>query len=64
VSESVAKARVESLSHMEYSQAGGTMGQEDKGRAVELGRMTKLDELESMKTLCLWEASRDPTHRR
>jgi hypothetical protein len=40
VSESVAKARVESLSHREYSQAGDSRGQEDKGWAIRLGRMT------------------------
>jgi hypothetical protein len=40
VSESVAKARVESLSRREHSQAEDAMDQEDKGGAMGLGRMT------------------------
>jgi hypothetical protein len=40
MSESVAKARVESLSHSEYSQAEDAMDQEDEGWAMGLGRMT------------------------
>jgi hypothetical protein len=40
VSESVAKARVKSLSHWGYSQAEDAMDQEDKGWAMGLGRMT------------------------
>ena len=40
VSESVAKAHVESLSHREYSQAEDAMYQEDEGWAMGLGRMT------------------------
>ena len=40
VSESEAKARVESLSRREYSQAEDAMDQEDKGWAIGLGRMT------------------------
>ena len=40
VSESVAKARVESLSHVKYGQAEDAMYQEDKGWAMRLGRIT------------------------
>ena len=40
MSESVAKARAESLSHRECGQAEDAMDQEDKGWAMELGCMT------------------------
>jgi hypothetical protein len=40
VSESVAKASVESLSHRECGQAEDAMDQEDKGWAMGLGCMT------------------------
>ena len=50
--ESVAKARVESLSHREYSQTEDAMDQKEKGWTIGLGRMTGN---------LIREASRDPT---
>jgi Mannosyltransferase putative len=70
VSESGAKARVESLSYREHSQVEDAIDQEDKGWALGLGRMIEnfgglgLWRLSVffLVRVRLWEASYDPTH--